>query len=157
MSFLGQVQEKRGKYSRSRIRNRKARFHLTKDHIVYTRKDLNIHDAMQHRNIFKIVWARRWRKETGNLTTCSLNTEQLLPICMMEEIDALTAEKHEQLEACAQEIADHEEQREQFKRRKNRMSDQEYERMDQMGDSQIQENICKMVDAEDYQKKSVTI
>lgn len=121
--------------------------------IVYTRKDLNIHDAMQRREYIQncLVQMAEGNRELDNLQFEYRTVTSYLHD--MEELDALTPEKHAQVEACAQKIVEHEEQKDLFKHRKSRMSDQEYERMDQMGDSQIQENICKMVDAEDYQKK----
>ena len=153
MSFWDRFRKKPREMQQEQDQEQESTLSSDWSHIVYTRKDLNIHDAMQRREYIQncLVQMAEGNRELDNLQFEYRAVTSYLHD--MEEIDALTAEKHEQLEACAQKIADHEEQREQFKRRKNRMSDQEYERMDQMGDSQIQENICKMVDAEDYQKK----
>ncbi|MBP7347895.1 MAG: hypothetical protein KA965_04360 [Butyrivibrio sp.] len=153
MSFWDRFRKKPRELQQEQEQEQESTLSSDWSRIVYTRKDLNIHDAMQRREYIQncLVQMAEGNRELDNLQFEYRAVTSYLHD--MEEIDALTAEKHEQLEACARKIADHEEQREQFKRRKNRMSDQEYERMDQMGDSQIQENICKMVDTEDYQKK----
>ena len=121
--------------------------------IVYTRKDLNIHDAVQRREYVQncLIQMAEGGRELDNLQFEYRTVTSYLQD--MEEIDALPPQKHKQLETCAQKILEHEQQREQFMNRKSRMTDQEYERMDQLGDRQIQENIRKLADAEDLQKR----
>ena len=88
--------------------------------IVYTRKDLNIHDAVQRREYVQncLIQMAEGGRELDNLQFEYRTVTSYLQD--MEEIDALPPQKHKQLETCAQKILEHEQQREQFMNRKSR-------------------------------------
>ena len=120
--------------------------------IVYTRKDLDMNDPVQRREYIGSC-LQQMEEAARELDSLELEyydvTSQLRDI---EEIDALPEVQRMEINECAQKILDSEQQREKFSRRKSKMTEDEYERMERLA-SEAQGGIKKLAEAEDYQKK----
>ena len=100
--------------------------------IVYTRKDLDMNDPVQRREYVGSCLAQM-EEAARELDSLELEyydvTSHLRDI---EEIDALPEDKRQEINECAQKILDSEQQREKFSRRKSKMTEEEYERMERL-------------------------
>lgn len=70
----------------------------------------------------------------------------------MEEIDALPPENREEVNDCAKRILDSEEKQKHFNKRKSRMTDQEFEKMERL-QNDAKKGAKTLLDAEEHQKK----
>ncbi len=120
--------------------------------IVYTRKDLDMNDPVQRREYIGSC-LQQMEEAARELDSLELEyydvTSHLRDI---EEIDALPEVQRMEINECAQKILDSEQQREKFSRRKSKMTEDEYERMERLA-SEAKGGIKKLAEAEDYQKK----
>jgi hypothetical protein len=120
--------------------------------IVYTRKDLDMNDPVQRREYIGSC-LQQMEEAARELDSLELEyydvTSHLRDI---EEIDALPEAQRMEINECAQKILDSEQQREKFSRRKSKMTEDEYERMERLA-SEAKGGIKKLAEAEDYQKK----
>ena len=120
--------------------------------IVYTRKDLDMNDPVQRREYIGSC-LQQMEEAARELDSLELEyydvTSHLRDI---EEIDALPEAQRMEINECAQKILDSEQQREKFSRRKSKMTEDEYERMERLA-GETKGGIKKLAEAEDYQKK----
>lgn len=120
--------------------------------IVYTRKDLDMNDPVQRREYIGSC-LQQMEEAARELDSLELEyydvTSHLRDI---EEIDALPKAQRMEINECAQKILDSEQQREKFSRRKSKMTEDEYERMERLA-GEAKGGIKKLAEAEDYQKK----
>ena len=120
--------------------------------IVYTRKDLDMNDPVQRREYIGSC-LQQMEEAARELDSLELEyydvTSHLRDI---EEIDALPEVQRMEINECAQKILDSEQQREKFSRRKSKMTEDEYERMERLA-GEAKGGIKKLAEAEDYQKK----
>ncbi len=120
--------------------------------IVYTRKNIDMDDPAQRREYIEncleqIAEASRdmdslqfeYRVVTSHLRD-------------MEEIDSLPPDQRAEVNQCAQRIIDSEEQQKNFNKRKSRMTDQEFEKMERLS-GQIKKGAQSLKDAEEHQRK----
>ena len=120
--------------------------------IVYTRKDLDMNDPVQRREYIGSC-LQQMEEAARELDSLELEyydvTSHLRDI---EEIDALPEVQRMEINECAQKILDSEQQREKYSRRKSKMTEDEYERMERLA-GEAKGGIKKLAEAEDYQKK----
>ena len=120
--------------------------------IVYTRKDLDMNDPVQRREYIGSC-LQQMEEAARELDSLELEyydvTSHLRDI---EEIDALPEAQRMEINECTQKILDSEQQREKFSRRKSKMTEDEYERMERLA-GEAKGGIKKLAEAEDYQKK----
>ena len=120
--------------------------------IVYTRKDLDMDDPVQRREYIGSC-LQQMEEAARELDSLEMEyydvTSHLRDI---EEIDALPQAQRTEINECAQKILDSEQQREKYTRRKSKMTEEEFERMERL-QSEAKNGIKKLAEAEDYQKK----
>ncbi len=120
--------------------------------IVYTRKDLDMDDPVQRREYIGSC-LQQMEEAARELDALEMEyndvTRHLRDI---EEIDALPPEQRAEINDCAQKILDSEEQQEKFAKRKSKMTDEEFERMERL-QSDAKAGAKKLLEAEEYQKK----
>ncbi len=120
--------------------------------IVYTRKDLDMDDPVQRREYIGSC-LQQMEEAARELDALEMEyndvTRHLRDI---EEIDALPPEQRAEINDCAQKILDSEEQQEKFAKRKSKMTDEEFERMERL-QSDAKVGAKKLLEAEEYQKK----
>ncbi len=120
--------------------------------IVYTRKDLDMDDPVQRREYIGSC-LQQMEEAARELDALEMEyndvTKHLRDI---EEIDALPPEQRAEINECAQKILDSEDQQEKFTKRKSKMTDEEFERMERL-QSDAKVGAKKLLEAEDYQKK----
>ncbi|SFC60386.1 hypothetical protein [Butyrivibrio sp. YAB3001] len=120
--------------------------------IVYTRKDIDINDPVQRR---EYIGSCLQQMEEAARELDALEDEYndvTSHLRDMEEIDALPEEHRTEINECAQKILDSQQQQEKFARRKSKMNDEDFERMERLK-SQARDGIQKLEEAEGYQKK----
>ncbi len=120
--------------------------------IVYTRKDLDMDDPVQRR---EYIGSCLQQMEEASRELDSLEMEYndvTRHLRDIEEIDSLPPEQREEINECARKIIESEEQQEKFTKRKSKMTDEEFERMDRL-QSDARVGARKLHDAESYQKK----
>ncbi len=120
--------------------------------IVYTRKELDIDDPVQRR---EYVGSCLQQMEEAARELDALEVEYYdvtNHLRDMEEIDALPEPQRAEVNECARKILDAMEKREKFSKRKTKMTEEDYERMDRLqGD--VKKGIKNLSEAENYQKK----
>ncbi|WP_026529086.1 hypothetical protein [Butyrivibrio sp. VCD2006] len=120
--------------------------------IVYTRKNIDMDDPAQRREYVENClqqMAEASREMDSLQFEYRVVTSHLRDI---EEIDNLPPENRSEVTQCAQRLIDSEEQQKHFNKRKNRMNDQEFEKMERL-QSTIKKGIESLQSAEDHQKK----
>ena len=120
--------------------------------IVYTRKDVDMDDPVQRREYIGscLIQMQEAARELDALEQEYNDVTSHLRD--MEEIDALPPEQRAEINQCAQKILDSQEQQEKFDKRKSRMTDAEFERMERL-QKDAGKGARKLAEAEDYQKK----
>ena len=100
--------------------------------IVYTRKDLDIDDPVQRREYIGSC-LQQMEEAARELDALEVEyydvTNHLRDI---EEIDALPPQQRAEVNACAQRILDSIDKREKFSKRKSKMTEEDFERMDRL-------------------------
>ena len=120
--------------------------------IVYTRKDLDIDDPVQRREYIGSC-LQQMEEAARELDALEVEyydvTNHLRDI---EEIDALPPQQRAEVNACAQRILDSIDKREKFSKRKSKMTEEDFERMDRL-QGEAKKGIKSLAEAENYQKK----
>lgn len=120
--------------------------------IVYSRKGLDMDDPVQRRDYINSC-LQQMEDAARELDALELEYNNVTShLRDMEEIDALPPEQRMEINECAHRILESEEQQEKFTKRKNRMSDEEFERMERL-QSEAAGGAKKLAEAESYQKK----
>ena len=120
--------------------------------IVYTRKELDMDDPVQRREYIGSC-LQQMEEAARELDALELEYNDVTShLRDMEEIDALPPEQRREINECAQRILDSQDQQEKFARRKSKMTDDEFERMERL-QSEAKAGAKKLADAESYQKK----
>ena len=122
------------------------------NYIVYTRNDIDVADPVQRR---EYVGSGLQQMEEAARELDALEYEYndvTSHLRDIDEIDALPPEQRNEINACAQRILESQEQQEKFSRRKSKMQDEDFERMEKL-EPQAAEGISKLEEAEGYQKK----
>ncbi|WP_022760498.1 MULTISPECIES: hypothetical protein [unclassified Butyrivibrio] len=120
--------------------------------IVYTRKNIDMDDPEQRHEYIEncLQQMAEASREMDNLQfEYRVVTSHLRD---MEEIDALPPEQRAEVNQCAQRILDSEEQQKTFNRRKSRMTDQEFEKMERLH-NQVKKSAETLKETEEHQKK----
>ncbi len=120
--------------------------------IVYTRKELDMDDPVQRREYIGSC-LQQMEEAARELDALELEYNDVTShLRDMEEIDALPPEQRREINECAKRILDSQDQQEKFARRKSKMTDDEFERMERL-QSEAKAGAKKLADAESYQKK----
>ena len=120
--------------------------------IVYTRKNIDMDDPVQRREYVENClqqMAEASREMDSLQFEYRVVTSHLRD---MEELDALPVENRIEVNQCAQRLIDSEEQQKHFNRRKNRMNDQEYEKMERL-QYDVKKAAKALKEAEEHQRK----
>ena len=120
--------------------------------IVYTRKDLDMNDPVQRREYIGSC-LQQMEEAARELDALEFEYNDVTShLRDMEEINALPPEQRKEIDDCARKIVEAREFQEKFDKRKSRMTDEEFERMDRLRDN-AREGAEKLLDAEVFQKK----
>ena len=120
--------------------------------IVYTRKDLDMDDPVQRREYIGSC-LQQMEEAARELDALEFEYNDVTShLRDMEEINALPPEQRKEIDDCARKIVESREIQEKFDKRKSRMTDEEFERMDRLKDN-AKEASEKLLDAETFQKK----
>ena len=120
--------------------------------IVYTGRDFDMDDPVQRR---EYIGSCLQQMQEAALELDELEMEYndvTAHLRDIDEIDALPAAKRDEINDCAFKILDSQRQQEKFSRRRSKMTDEEFERMERL-EGTAREGAEKLYDAEDYQKK----
>lgn len=120
--------------------------------IVYTRKSLDMDDPVQRREYIGSC-LQQMEEAAKELDALEFEYNDVTShLRDMEEIDALPPEQRAEINECAQKILDSQDQQEKFSKRKSKMTDEEFERMERL-QSEAQAGSKKLMEAEDFQRK----
>ena len=120
--------------------------------IVFTRKGMDIDDPVQRRDYINSC-LQQMEDAARELDALELEYNTVTShLRDMEEIDALPPEQRMEINECAHKILESQQQQEKFAKRKSRMTDEEFERMERL-QSEAAGGAKKLADAEVYQKK----
>lgn len=120
--------------------------------IVYTRKSLDMDDPVQRREYIGSC-LQQMEEAAKELDALEFEYNDVTShLRDMEEIDALPPEHRAEINECAQKILDSQDQQEKFSKRKSKMTDEEFERMERL-QSEAQAGSKKLMEAEDFQRK----
>lgn len=120
--------------------------------IVYTRKDLDMNDPVQRREYIGSC-LQQMEEAARELDALEFEYNDVTShLRDMEEINALPPEQRKEIDDCARKIVEAREFQEKFDKRKSRMTDEEFERMDRLKDN-AKEASEKLFEAETFQKK----
>lgn len=120
--------------------------------IVYTRKDLDMNDPVQRREYIGSC-LQQMEEAARELDALEFEYNDVTShLRDMEEINALPPEQRKEIDDCARKIVEAREFQEKFDKRKSRMTDEEFERMDRLKDN-AKEASEKLLEAETFQKK----
>ncbi len=120
--------------------------------IVYTRKNIDMDDPVQRREYVENC-LQQMAEASRDLDSLQFEYRVVTShLRDMEEIDALPPRQRAEINRCAEKILESEEKQKNFNKRKSRMSDAEFERMERL-ESGIKKGVDSLREAEDYQKK----
>ena len=120
--------------------------------IFYTRKDLDMNDPVQRREYIGSC-LQQMEEAARELDALEFEYNDVTShLRDMEEINALPPEQRKEIDDCARKIVEAREFQEKFDKRKSRMTDEEFERMDRLKDN-AKEASEKLLEAETFQKK----
>ena len=120
--------------------------------IVYTRKEVDMDDPVQRREYIGSC-LQQMEEASRELDALEYEYNDVTShLRDIEEIDALPPEQRAEINDCAQKIMDSLKQQDKFDRRKNRMTDDEFEHMEMLKE-QAKEGAEKLLEAESFQKK----
>ncbi len=120
--------------------------------IVYTRKDVDMDDPVQRREYIGSC-LQQMQEAATELDALELEYNDVTShLRDMEEIDALPPQQRAEINDCAMRILETQEQQEKFNRRKSKMSDEDFERMERL-QKDARSGAKKLQEAEEYQKK----
>ena len=120
--------------------------------IVYTRKDLDMDDPVQRREYINSC-LQQMEEAARELDALEMEYNDVTShLRDMGEIADLPEEQRNEINACARNILESQEQQEKFNKRTSRMSDADFEHMDRL-QNQARDGAAKLLEAESYQKK----
>ena len=120
--------------------------------IVYTRKDVDMDDPVQRREYIGSC-LQQMQEAARELDALEYEYNDVTShLRDMEEIASLPPEQRAEINDCARKILESQEQQDKFGKRKHKMTDAEFERMERVG-SGARKGAQKLADAESYQKK----
>ncbi|WP_026518115.1 hypothetical protein [Butyrivibrio sp. MC2021] len=120
--------------------------------IVYTRKDLDMDDPVQRREYINSC-LQQMEEAARELDVLEMEYNDVTShLRDMEEIDALPPEQRAEINVCASRILESQEKQDKYNKRKNRITDAEYEHMERL-EKEAVSGIKKLSEAENYQKK----
>ncbi len=120
--------------------------------IVYTRKDVDMDDPVQRREYIGSCLLQM-QEASRELDALEFEYNDVTShLRDMEEIDALPPEQRAEIDECAQKIVDSQVAQEKFGKRKSKMTDAEFERMERL-QKDAKSGAGKLAEAESYQKK----
>lgn len=120
--------------------------------IVYTRKDLDMDDPVQRREYINSC-LQQMEEAARELDALEMEYNDVTShLRDMEEIDALPPEQRAEINTYAARILESQEQQDKFNKRKNRISEADYERMERL-EHEASKGAKKLAEAEGYQKK----
>ncbi len=120
--------------------------------IVYTRKNVDMDDPVQRREYVESCLLQM-QEASRELEQLEFEYNDVTShLRDMEEIDALPPEQRMEIDACAEKILRSQEQKEKFSKRKSKMTDAEFERMERLW-KDAKSSAKKLSEAEGYQKK----
>ena len=120
--------------------------------IVYTRKDVDMDDPVQRREYIGSCLLQM-QEAARELDALEFEYNDVTShLRDMEEIDALPPEQRAEIDECAQKIVDSQVAKEKFGKRKSKMTDAEFERMERL-QKDARSGAGKLAEAESYQKK----
>ena len=120
--------------------------------IVYTRKDVDMDDPVQRREYIGSCLLQM-QEAARELDALEFEYNDVTShLRDMEEIDALPPEQRAEIDECAQKIVDSQVAQEKFGKRKSKMTDAEFERMERL-QKDARSGAGKLAEAESYQKK----
>jgi hypothetical protein len=120
--------------------------------IVYTRKDVDMDDPVQRREYIGSC-LQQMQEAARELDALEYEYNDVTShLRDMEEIASLPPEQRAEINDCARKILESQEQQDKFGKRKHKMTDAEFERMERVG-SGARKGAQKLADAEVYQKK----
>lgn len=120
--------------------------------IVYTRKDVDMDDPVQRREYIGSCLLQM-QEASRELDALEFEYNDVTShLRDMEEIDALPPEQRAEIDECAQKIVDSQVAQEKFGKRKSKMTDAEFERMERL-QKDARSGAGKLAEAESYQKK----
>ena len=120
--------------------------------IVYTGRDFDMDDPVQRREYIGSC-LQQMQEAALELDELEMEYNDVTShLRDIDEIDALPSDKRSEINDCAEKIIHSLKQQEKFDRRRSRMTDEEFERMERLEGS-AKEGTKKLYDAEDYQRK----
>lgn len=120
--------------------------------IAYSRKNIDIDDPAQRREYVQNC-LQQMAEASRDMDSLQFEYRVVTShLRDMEEIDALPPENREEVNECAKRIIDSEELQKRFNKRKSRMTDQEYEKMERLHND-AKKGAKALLDAEEHQKK----
>ncbi|RKM58126.1 hypothetical protein D6853_00900 [Butyrivibrio sp. X503] len=120
--------------------------------IVYTRKEVDMDDPVQRREYIGSC-LQQMEEAARELESLEYEYNDVTShLRDIEEIDALPPEQRAEINDCAQKIMDSLKQQDKFDRRKNRMTDDEFEHMEMLKEK-ARDGAEKLLEAESFQKK----
>ncbi len=120
--------------------------------IVYTRNNVDMDDPVQRREYIGSCLVQM-QEASRELEALEFEYNDVTShLRDMEEIDALPPEHRREINACAEKILESQKTKEKFGKRKSKMTDAEFERMERLR-SDARGGASKLAEAESYQKK----
>ncbi|MBE5843701.1 MAG: hypothetical protein E7302_05895 [Butyrivibrio sp.] len=120
--------------------------------IVYTRKNIDMDDDAQRREYIGNC-LQQMAEASRDMDSLQFEYRVVTShLRDMEEIDALPEENRAEINRLAERILDSEEKQKNFNRRKSRMTDQEFEKMERL-QNDVMKGAKSLEEAEDYRKK----
>ncbi len=120
--------------------------------IVYTRRDIDMDDTSQRREYVENC-LQQMAEASKDMDSLQFEYRVVTShLRDMEEIDAFPPEQRMEINRLAERILDSEEKQKNFNKRKSRMSDAEFEKMERLS-ADLQRGADTLKEAEDYQKK----
>lgn len=120
--------------------------------IVYTRKNIDMDDDAQRREYIGNC-LQQMAEASRDMDSLQFEYRVVTShLRDMEEIDALPEENRAEINRLAERILDSEEKQKNFNRRKSRMTDQEFEKMERL-QNDVLKGAKSLEEAEDYRKK----
>lgn len=120
--------------------------------IVYERRDIDMDDTGQRREYIENC-LQQMAEASRDMDALQFEYRVVTShLRDMEEIDALPPQPRAEINRLAERILDSEEKQKNFNKRKSRMSDAEYEKMERL-QSDVKRGVEALKEAEEYQKR----
>ena len=120
--------------------------------IVYTRKNIDMDDSAQRREYIGNC-LQQMAEASRDMDSLQFEYRAVTShLRDMEEIDALPEENRAEINRIAERILDNEEKQKTFNKRKSRMTDAEFEKMERL-QNDVKKGVAHLEEAEEYRKK----